>query len=114
MQPVDLARSVVNTLEDKKGEDILLLDIQNIASFADYFVLCNGTSDRMIEALASSVIETVKKEFGINAHPEGNAIDGWMVVDLGDVVVHLFSPEQRDYYDLEQLWEHGKVLLRLQ
>ena len=114
MQPVDLARSVVNTLEDKKGEDILLLDIQNIASFADYFVLCNGTSDRMLEALASSVTESVKKDFGISARPEGNAIDGWLVVDLGDVVVHLFSPEQRDYYDLEQLWEHGKVLLRLQ
>lgn len=114
MQPFDLARSVVNTLEDKKGEDILLLDIQTIASFADYFVLCSATSDRMIDALATAITEVVKKEYGINAHPEGKAVDGWLVVDLGDVVVHLFSQEQRDYYDLEQLWDKGKVLLRLQ
>jgi ribosome-associated protein len=114
VQPFELARSVVNTLEDKKGEDILLMDIQNISSFADYFVFCNGTSDRMLDALADSVTESVKKQFGINARPEGQAVDGWLVVDLGDVVVHLFSPEQRDYYDLEQLWDQGKVLLRLQ
>ncbi len=111
---MDLARSVVSTLEDKKGEDILLLDIQHISSFADYFVLCNGTSDRMLDALADAVMEAVKKEHGLNALVEGKPEDGWLVVDLGDVVVHLFSPDQRDYYDLEKLWDKGKVLLRLQ
>lgn len=111
---MDLARSVVSTLEDKKGEDILLLDIQHISSFADYFVLCNGTSDRMLDALADAVMESVKKEHGLNASVEGKPEDGWLVVDLGDVVVHLFSPDQRDYYDLEKLWDKGKVLLRLQ
>ncbi len=111
---MDLARSVVSTLEDKKGEDILLLDIQNISSFADYFVLCNGTSDRMLESLADAILETAKKEHGVKAAVEGEPVDGWLVVDLGDVVVHLFSPEQRDYYDLERLWDQAKVLLRLQ
>ncbi len=111
---MELARSVVTTLEDKKGEDILLLDIQNLASFADFFVLCNGTSDRMLESLADAVRESVKAEFGMIARPEGEPSDGWLVIDLGDVVVHLFSPEQRDYYDLEKLWDRGKVLLRLQ
>jgi ribosome-associated protein len=105
---------VVSTLEDKKGEDILLLDIQNIASFADYFILCNGTSDRMLESLGDAVREEVKKQFDMNSSVEGEPIDGWLVIDLGDVVVHLFSPEQRDYYDLEKLWDRGKVLLRLQ
>lgn len=114
MQPFELARSVVNLLEDKKGEDILLMDIQNIASFADYFVLCNGTSDRMLDSLADAVTETIKKNFGISSRPEGQAVDGWLVVDLGDVVVHLFSPEQRDYYDLEKLWDQAKILLRVQ
>jgi len=104
----------VNALEDKKGEDILLMDIQHIASFADYFVICNGTSDRMLESLAEAVQEAAKKEFQIYSQIEGEAIDGWLVVDLGDVVVHLFSPEQRDYYGLEELWERGRVLLRLQ
>lgn len=111
---MELARSVVSTLEDKKGEDILLMDIQNIASFADYFVLCNGTSDRMLEALADAVMESVKEQYRINARVEGEPNDGWMVVDLGDVVVHLFSPDQRDYYDLEKLWDRGRVLLRVQ
>ncbi len=113
-QPFNLARSVVTTLEDKKGEDILLLDIQDISSFADYFVLCSGTSDRMLQSLADAVMETAKKEYRVISATEGQPIDGWLVVDLGDVVVHLFSPEQRDYYDLEKLWDRGKVLLRLQ
>jgi ribosome-associated protein len=105
---------VVGTLEDKKGEDILLMDIVDIASFADYFVICNGTSDRMLNSLADAVLETAKKDYGVNASIEGTPEDGWLVVDLGDVVVHLFSPDQRDYYDLEKLWDRGKVLVRLQ
>jgi len=105
---------VVTMLEDKKGEDILLMDIQNIASFADYFVVCNGTSDRMLQSLADAVMEGSKKQFGINSSVEGEPVDGWLVIDLGDVVVHLFSPDQREYYDLEKLWDRGKVLLRLQ
>ncbi len=105
---------MVDTLEDKKGEDILLMDIQNLASFADYFVVCNGTSDRMLNSLADAVQETAKHEYGIITQVEGEAIDGWLVIDLGDVVVHLFSPEQREYYGLEDLWERAKVLLRVQ
>jgi len=111
---MELARSVVTTLEDKKGENILLLDIQHIASFADYFVICNGTSDRMLESLADAVMESVKKQYGMIASIEGQPVDGWLVVDLGDIVVHLFSPEQRDYYDLEKLWDQAKILLRVQ
>jgi ribosome-associated protein len=111
---MELARSVVTTLEDKKGEDILLLDIQDLTSFTDFFVLCNGTSDRMLKSLADAVQESVKTQFGMNARAEGEPSDGWLVIDLGDVVVHLFSPDQRDYYDLEKLWDRGKVLLRLQ
>ncbi len=104
----------MEALEDKKGEDILLIDIADISSFADYFIICNGTSDRMLDSLADVVLETAKKSFGFNASVEGTPVDGWLVVDLGDVVVHLFSPDQRVYYSLEKLWERGKVLVRLQ
>lgn len=110
---MDVARSIINALEDKKGEDILLLDIQEISSFTDYFVLCNGTSDRMLDALAEAVDADVKKNFQINARIEGAPRSGWVVVDCGDVVVHLFSPEQRNYYRLEELWSKGKTLVRL-
>jgi ribosome-associated protein len=105
---------LVNTLEEKKGEDLLLLDIQDIASFTDYFIIANGTSDRMLDALADVVIETARNEFKLHARSEGRPSDGWLVVDFGDIVVHLFSPDQREYYQLEQLWERGKVLVRLQ
>jgi ribosome-associated protein len=105
---------VVDALEEKKGENILLMDIQHIASFADYFVICNGTSERMLDSLADAVLKNAKENFGINASIEGTPVDGWLVVDLGDVVVHLFSPDQREYYGLEKLWDRGKVLLRLQ
>jgi ribosome-associated protein len=104
----------VNALEDKKGENILLMDIQEISSFADYFILCNGTSDRMLDALADTVSETAKKLYQINGRIEGTPRSGWVVIDLGDVVVHLFSPEQRSYYHLEELWAKGKILVRLQ
>ena len=90
------------------------MDIQNIASFADYFVICNGTSNRMLESLGSILMESVKKQFGLIVRVEGEPNDGWLVVDLGDVVVHLFSPDQREYYDLEKLWDQAKVLLRVQ
>jgi len=104
----------VTSLEDKKGEDILLLDIKDIASFTDYFILCTGTSDRMLDALAEASLEAVRKKHRKRGRKEGQAREGWIVVDYGDVVVHLFSPDQRDYYDLETLWQDGKVLLRVQ
>jgi ribosome-associated protein len=104
----------VNILDEKKGEDILLMDVQKVLSFTDYFVFCSGTSDRMLDALAKVVREEVKKEFKILSNPEGASGNGWVLLDLGDVIVHLFSPEKRDYYRLEELWNEGKVLVKLQ
>jgi ribosome-associated protein len=89
------------------------MDISEISSFADFFVLCNGTSVRMLHSLADALMDSVKKEFQLHPRLEGNASGGWLVLDMGDIVVHLFSPEQREYYNLEQLWERGKILLRL-
>jgi len=104
---------MVNVLEEKKGENILLLDIHELVTFTDYFLICTGTSDRMLDGLADAVDQEAKKTYDVNAKIQGNSSSGWIVVDLGDVVLHLFSPDQRDYYRLEQLWEKGKVLLSL-
>lgn len=100
----------MDALESKKGEHIVLLDIHEIASFADYFVIATGTSDRMLDALSESVMDAVPKK---RTQKQGLARDGWVVVDYGDVVVHLFSADQRKFYDLEGLWHDGKVLLRV-
>ncbi|MCI0552018.1 MAG: ribosome silencing factor [Anaerolineae bacterium] len=88
--------------------------MKNIASFTDYFILCNGTSDRMLDALAKGVLEATKKDYKKKSRVEGKSHEGWLVMDFGDVVVHLFSPDQREYYDLEELWSDGKVLLKVQ
>ncbi len=104
----------MDALEDKKGEDILLIDIKDAASFTDYFVICNGTSDRMLDALAKAVEESIRRKHKKRGRIEGQPNDGWLVLDYGDVVVHLFSPSQRDYYRLEELWQEGKVLVRVQ
>lgn len=101
-------------MEEKKGEDIVLMDIHELADFADYFVICSGTSDRMLRALADSVIEKVKKTTQQRGRLEGEPQDGWLLIDFGDVVVHLFAPDRRSYYRLEELWGHGKIILRLQ
>lgn len=92
----------------------MLLDLKEIVQFTDYFVLCTGTSDRMLNALADGVLEDIRKKHKKKGKKEGLSRDGWQIVDFGDVVVHLFSPDQRDYYQLEELWEEGKVLLRVQ
>jgi ribosome-associated protein len=114
LNALELARAVVGALEDKKGEDILLLDLREIASFTDYFVLCTGTSNRMLDALAETAVETVRKLHRKHGRTQGESREGWIIVDYGDVVLHLFSPDQRTYYDLEDLWKEGKVLLRVQ
>ena len=111
---MQLAREIVDVLEEKKGEDIILLDIHDISDFADYFVICSGTSDRMLTALADGVIEDVRDQHHFRGRVEGEPHDGWLLVDFGDVILHLFSPDRRDYYRLEDLWGQGKVLLRLQ
>jgi ribosome-associated protein len=90
------------------------MDISEISDFADYFVICSGTSDRMLQALADAVVKKVHDEFDIKPRLEGQPREGWLLADFGDVIVHLLSPDRRDYYRIEDLWGRGKVLLRLQ
>ena len=104
----------MDALEDKKGEDIILLDVHEVTSFASYFVICTGTSNRMLNALADGVNDTTREKHHRKGRVEGAPDAGWMVLDYGDVVVHLFDPELRGYYRLEELWKEGKVLLKLQ
>lgn len=114
-QSLDLAHSIVEILDEKKGEDILLLDLIGVCSFADYFIICTGTSDRMLRALSDDVSKKLKLEASLMPHSlEGDAHTGWILIDYGDVILHLFSPLRREYYQLEELWQDGKVLLRIQ
>lgn len=77
-------------------------------------MLCTGTSDRMLDALADAILEDMRRKHRKKGKKEGLARDGWVLVDYGDVIVHLLSPDQREYYQLEELWDEGKILLRVQ
>ena len=90
------------------------MDIHEVTTFTDYFIICNGTSDRMLQSLATALREFAKKELNLVFNIEGESRDGWLVADLEDIVIHIFSPELRSYYKLEQLWAKGKVILNLQ
>ena len=114
MEPLTLARGIVETLEDKKGEDILLLDLKEVAPVGDYFVICSGSSDRTITGLMDAVVEETREKFQIKPRLEGRPQEGWLLADFGSVIVHVFSNAQRDYYRLEDLWANAKVLLHVQ
>lgn len=114
MDTLELAHTIVNALEEKKGEDIVLLDIHDVSLIADYFVICSGTSPRMIDALSEAVIAEVKQRTGNRPRIEGSSQGGWILADYGAVILHLFSPDRRDYYALEDLWSDARVVLHLQ
>lgn len=100
---------------DKKGGDIVLIDISDEAIFTDYFLICNGENDRQLRALAEGIADDAKKKADIIPWgTEGEPMGGWVLLDYGDLIVHLFSPEMRIYYNLEELWSSAHVVLRMQ
>ncbi len=105
---------MVDVLEEKKGEDILILDLAGVASFTNLFVMCNGRSARTLKALSSEVGSAVKEKHDrLPLQVEGDSKSGWILLDYGEVILHLFSPALRDYYALEELWAAGRVVLRM-
>ena len=99
---------------DKQADDVVMLDTRQACSFADYFVICSGNSTRQIEAIWQEINETLKREGVKPYRSEGDADSGWILLDLGEVVVHIFSPLQRNYYRLDDLWSRAKTVLRIQ
>ena len=109
-----MARRAVEVASDKQADNIVMLDTRQVCSFADYFVICSGNSTRQIESIWHEINETLKREGAKPYRSEGNADSGWILLDLGGVVVHIFSPTQRDYYCLDDLWSTAKTVLRIQ
>ncbi len=92
----------------------MLLDTRAVSSFADYFVICSGESEKQLQAIFDEIEHRLKKDGVLPLHREGTVDSGWMVLDYGDIVVHVFSPAERDYYQLEKLWSAAKPVLRIQ
>ncbi len=110
MTSLETAKLAVKALDSKKGLDIKVIKIRDISSIADYFVIATGTSNTHVKALADEV-EFKLDEAGISVSSiEGQRNDTWILLDYIDVIVHVFSDEAREYYDLERLWEDGEII----
>lgn len=105
---------MVDVAVDKKAVDVTLIELGALTTLADYFVIATGTSDRQLGAIAAAVKERMD-ELGVRRlQHEGMPSDGWVLLDYGQVIVHLFAPQQRAYYDLEQRWHEAPILLKIQ
>ncbi|QZY57077.1 ribosome silencing factor [Crassaminicella profunda] len=100
-----IAFDIVKSIDDKKGQDIEILDIKEISSFADYFVIAHGTSTRQVKAIADEVEDQMKERGIILDHKEGYANGRWILLDFINVVVHLFIEEERNFYHIERVWK---------
>jgi len=109
-----MARKIVDKLSDMKGVDTLLLDMHDVSLLADYFIISTGEVERHIQAMADEVTGALKTVGASPFHTEGDAGSGWVLLDYGDVVVHLMSPKMRAYYRLEEFWKDARVVVRLQ
>ena len=114
LNPLDLSRAIVVILDDKLAEDILLLDIGQISPFADYFVIATAASERQSRALVAALQEELRKRKIRPLYTEGESNSGWQLVDYGAVIVHVFSPEKRAFYRLEELWKNAQIVVRMQ
>ena len=114
LQPSDYARLAVDIASDGLATDIVMLDIGSVSDFADYFVILTGASRRQIRALAEEVEHGLERRGAVLHHREGTHESGWRLLDFGDVIIHLFGPEERDFYGIEQLWTRGTEVVRIQ
>ena len=115
-EALSLARRIVDVASDKQATDIVLLDIRGVSLIADYFVICTAGSERQTTAILRDLSEKLVDEYPGRKplHTEGAADSGWVLLDYGDVIVHVFSAAQRAFYNLEQLWAAATPIVRLQ
>lgn len=109
-QSMDMVKVAKAALEDKKAEDIKVIDIQEVSVLADYFIIANGSNPNQVQAMVDSVEEALGKAGYTCKQIEGYGNAGWILMDYGDIIVHAFSKEDRLFYDLERIWRDGKLL----
>ena len=114
LEPLEVVRKALDVIEDKQGSDIVVLDISAISLLADYFVICTAETARQMQAIADDLVPALKELGRYSLGTEGDAQSGWILIDYGDVVIHLFNPKQRSYYTLDKLWKEAKLVVRIQ
>ena len=111
---MDTARKAAEAASEKLASDVVLLDVTSICSFASYFVMCTGESERQTAAIQDAIEQTLKEEGLRPHHREGDPDSGWLLLDFGDVIVHIFAPAEREYYRLDELWSQAVPVVRIQ
>ncbi|TVP72771.1 MAG: ribosome silencing factor [Rhodobacteraceae bacterium] len=96
--------AVVGLVDDEKAEDVVQIDLRGRSNMADYMVICSGRSSRHVAAISQKLIDRLKERFKLSARSEGKEVGDWVLIDTGDVVVHVFRPEVREFYQLEKMW----------
>jgi ribosome-associated protein len=104
---------VVEVASDKLAEDIVMLDLRRLAAFADYFIIMSAGSSRQMQALEEDLTQALEEAGVTRFHREGTHASGWVLLDFSDVIVHIFGPEQREFYALEQLWARAPQVVRV-
>jgi len=109
----ELAHRIVEIASDKKGNDIVMLRMAELTTMADFFVICSGRSDRQVQALAGAIVNELRDD-GIRPRgTEGRQSARWVLLDFGSVIVHVFAPEEREFYGLERLWNNAVQVVRV-
>ena len=114
IEAVQLARHAVAVAEDKQAQDIVMLDLRDLTTIADYFVICTAENERQLRTVVNSIDEALVKGGARNPRVEGAFETGWVLLDFGDIIVHVFAPEQRDFYRLERLWKDAPPVVVVQ
>ncbi len=107
----EILRLVLNRLDEMKAEDVLTIDLREKSSIGDYMVVSSGRSQRHVGSVADRVVEDLRKA-GVTTHVEGAQLGDWVLIDAGDVIVHVFRPEVRAFYNLEKMWTAGNKQTR--
>lgn len=102
-----LLAAVLASVDDDKAEDVVQIDLRGRSEVADYMVICSGRSSRQVGAIAEKLADRLKQAFGMSVKMEGKEAGDWVLIDTGDVIVHVFRPEVRDFYQLEKMWMPG-------
>ncbi|MAF84907.1 MAG: ribosome silencing factor [Dehalococcoidales bacterium] len=114
MEAIEVAHRAVEAASDKQAMDIMLLDVRGVCSFADYFVISSGESKRQIKTIYDEIGHVLKREGILPLHHEGTIDSGWLLLDFGDVIVHIFAAFEWAYYQLDRLWDQAIQLVRIQ
>ena len=114
LEPIELAHVIVDAIAERFGSDVIMLDMRDVSLLADYFIICNAESTPQFKAILDQVENQAKAAGGHRRRVEGEPNSGWVLLDYGAVVVHIFDPELRAYYNLEELWKQARLVVHIQ